>query len=78
MARIDPPPPPTIPSAGKDEIKDQKAMEDYLMYKKGEQVGCGEKDDSGLIYNNKEAQSLFCSGSEIVMWPCCCDVALLL
>ena len=41
--------------SGEGEIKDQQAMEDYLKYTKGEQVGCGDKDDSGLVYNNKEA-----------------------
>lgn len=40
---------------GKDQIKDSKAIEHYMQTKKGEQVGCGVKDNSGLVYNQKEA-----------------------
>lgn len=40
---------------GKGEIKDKAAMENYLKTLKGEQIGCGAKNDSGLVYDGKEA-----------------------
>jgi len=40
---------------GEGEIADQEAMERYMRETKGEQQGCGTNDDSGLVYNNKEA-----------------------
>lgn len=41
--------------SGEGQIKDQAAMETYLKTLKGEQIGCGEKNNSGLVYDGKEA-----------------------
>lgn len=41
--------------SGEGQIKDQAAMEKYLRELKGAQIGCGAKNDSGLVYDGKEA-----------------------
>jgi hypothetical protein len=41
--------------SGAGEIGSQDEMERYMKETKGEQTGCGATDDSGLLYNNKEA-----------------------